>query len=109
MPAGAAPAIARGRDFVRGGARPSKKAHSREGIDCRVRAYNRQSGSPLGTAASMARAQEGTQDMSKSHCQPPLSQVLHDPLTHVLLLSDGVPPRPLPHLLTDPPPPTPAP
>ncbi|HEX9489170.1 MAG TPA: hypothetical protein VF930_02730 [Stellaceae bacterium] len=39
--------------------------------------------------------------MSKSHCEPPLSQVLDDPMTHVLMLSDGVDPRQLHHLIKE--------
>jgi hypothetical protein len=39
--------------------------------------------------------------MSKSHCEPPLSQVLDDPMTQVLMLSDGVDPRQLHHLIKE--------
>jgi hypothetical protein len=39
--------------------------------------------------------------MSKSHCEPPLSQMLDDPMTRVLMLSDGVDPRQLQHLIKE--------
>ena len=39
--------------------------------------------------------------MSKSHCEPLLSQVLDDPMTQVLMLSDGVDPRQLRHLIKE--------
>jgi hypothetical protein len=39
--------------------------------------------------------------MSKSDCEPLLSQVLDDPMTQVLMLSDGVDPRQLRHLIKE--------
>jgi hypothetical protein len=39
--------------------------------------------------------------MSKSECEPLLSQVLDDPMTKVLMLSDGVDPRQLHHLIKE--------
>jgi len=39
--------------------------------------------------------------MSKSHGEPLLSQVLDDPMTQVLMLSDGVDPRQLRHLIKE--------
>lgn len=39
--------------------------------------------------------------MSKSECEPVLSQVLDDPMTQVLMLSDGVDPRQLHHLIKE--------
>jgi len=39
--------------------------------------------------------------MSKSHCEPALSQVLDDPVTQVLMLSDGVDPQQLHHLIEE--------
>ena len=39
--------------------------------------------------------------MSKTECEPLLSQVLDDPLTQVLMLSDGVDPRQLHHLIRE--------
>lgn len=38
--------------------------------------------------------------MHDFHCEPPLSQMLDDPLTHVLMESDGVDPRALRELLS---------
>ena len=39
--------------------------------------------------------------MSKFHCEPPLSQMLADPLTKALMESDGVDPRALRDLLDE--------
>jgi hypothetical protein len=39
--------------------------------------------------------------MSKTECEPLLSQVLDDPMTQVLMLSDGVDPRQLHHLIRE--------
>ena len=39
--------------------------------------------------------------MSKTNCEPLLSQVLDDPMTQVLMLSDGVDPRQLHHLIKE--------
>jgi hypothetical protein len=39
--------------------------------------------------------------MSKINCEPLLSQVLDDPMTQVLMLSDGVDPRQLHHLIKE--------
>ncbi|HEX6842327.1 MAG TPA: hypothetical protein VF113_12385 [Stellaceae bacterium] len=39
--------------------------------------------------------------MSKINCEPLLSQVLDDPMTQVLMLSDGVDPRQLHHLILE--------
>ena len=39
--------------------------------------------------------------MSTSHCEPLLSQVLDDPMTQVLMLSDGVDPQQLHHLIKE--------
>ena len=39
--------------------------------------------------------------MSKFHCEPPLSQMLEDPLTQALMESDGVDPRELRELLSE--------
>jgi hypothetical protein len=39
--------------------------------------------------------------MIKSHGEPALSQVLDDPMTQVLMLSDGVDPRQLHHLIKE--------
>ena len=39
--------------------------------------------------------------MSKTECEPLLSQVLDDPMTQVLMLSDGVDPRQLHHLIKE--------
>ncbi len=38
--------------------------------------------------------------MGDSQCEPMLSQLLDDPMTQVLMLSDGVDPRELRHLIT---------
>ena len=38
--------------------------------------------------------------MGDFHCEPPLSQMLEDPLTQALMASDGVDPRDLRELLT---------
>ncbi|HZB90868.1 MAG TPA: hypothetical protein VE397_05460 [Stellaceae bacterium] len=35
------------------------------------------------------------------HCEPPLSQMLEDPLTQVLMASDGVDPRELRELISE--------
>lgn len=35
------------------------------------------------------------------HCEPPLSQLLDDPLTQLLMASDGVDPRALDHLISE--------
>jgi len=39
--------------------------------------------------------------MTKTECEPLLSQVLDDPMTQVLMLSDGVDPRQLHHLIKE--------
>ncbi len=39
--------------------------------------------------------------MSNDHGEPLLSQVLDDPMTQVLMLSDGVDPRALQHLIRE--------
>lgn len=39
--------------------------------------------------------------MSNDRGEPPLSQVLDDPLTQVLMLSDGVDPRELQYLIRE--------
>ena len=39
--------------------------------------------------------------MSKTRAEPQLSQVLDDPMTQVLMLSDGVDPRDLHHLIKE--------
>ena len=39
--------------------------------------------------------------MSNDRGEPPLSQVLDDPMTQVLMLSDGVDPRDLHHLIRE--------
>lgn len=39
--------------------------------------------------------------MNKTECEPLLSQVLDDPMTQVLMLSDGVDPRQLHHLIRE--------
>jgi hypothetical protein len=39
--------------------------------------------------------------MSKTRGEPQLSQVLDDPMTQVLMLSDGVDPRQLHHLIEE--------
>jgi hypothetical protein len=39
--------------------------------------------------------------MSKTECEPLLSQVLDDPMTQVLMLSDGVDPRQLDDLIKE--------
>ena len=39
--------------------------------------------------------------MSKTECEPLLSQVLDDPMTQVLMLSDGVDTRQLHHLIKE--------
>ena len=39
--------------------------------------------------------------MTKTECEPLLSQVLDDPMTQVLMLSDGVDPRQLQHLIKE--------
>ena len=39
--------------------------------------------------------------MSKTECEPLLSQVLDDPMTQILMLSDGVDPRQLHHLIKE--------
>ena len=39
--------------------------------------------------------------MRKFHCEPPLSQMLEDPLTQALMESDGVDPRELRELLSE--------
>jgi hypothetical protein len=38
--------------------------------------------------------------MGHFHCEPPLSQMLEDPLTRALMASDGVDPRALRDLLS---------
>jgi hypothetical protein len=39
--------------------------------------------------------------MRQFHCEPPLSQMLEDPLTQVLMASDGVDPGELRELLSE--------
>ena len=39
--------------------------------------------------------------MGHFHCEPPLSQMLEDPLTRLLMQSDGVDPRALRDLLDE--------
>ena len=39
--------------------------------------------------------------MGHFHCEPPLSQMLDDPLTQLLMASDGVDPRALRDLLSE--------
>ncbi len=39
--------------------------------------------------------------MGQFHCEPPLSQMLEDPLTRALMESDGVDPRELRELLSE--------
>jgi hypothetical protein len=39
--------------------------------------------------------------MGHFHCEPPLSQMLEDPLTQLLMESDGVDPRDLRDLLSE--------
>jgi hypothetical protein len=44
---------------------------------------------------------QGVGIMHDFHCEPPLSQMLDDPLTQALMDSDGVDPRALRELLSD--------
>ena len=39
--------------------------------------------------------------MGHFHCEPPLSQMLEDPLTHALMESDGVDPRDLREIISE--------
>ena len=55
----------------------------------------------LEPAASATSDAGRRQDMSNIECEPLLSQVLDDPMTQVLMLSDGVDPRQLHHLIKE--------